>query len=91
LLNILIFVVRICGHMSQEFTVGETVRLVAQPAYLKTAESRPMLRPPHLVRVGETGTIVDRRPGGWSVRFEKGDFLLDDGYLESVSNGSSSS
>ncbi|WP_071515215.1 regulatory protein SipA [Geitlerinema sp. PCC 9228] len=76
--------------MAQEFTVGETVRLVAQPSYLKTAEARPMLRPPHLVRVGETGTIVDRRPGGWSVRFEKGTFLLGAEYLEPASNGSAS-
>ena len=67
----------------KQFTVGQKVRLIAQPPYVKTAEPMPILRPPNVVRLGEEGTILDRRPGGyWGVRFEKGAFLLDSQYLE---------
>lgn len=71
--------------MMKEFTIGEKVRLVSLPPYLKTAEPMPMLRPADILQVGEEGTVLDRRPGGyWGVRFEKGAFLLDDQYLESI-------
>lgn len=71
--------------MSQEFAVGDRVRLVVQPPYFKTAESKPMLRPPDVVALGEEGTILDRHPGGyWSVRFVKGAYLLEPQYLEST-------
>lgn len=69
----------------KEFTIGEKVRLVSLPPYLKTAESMPVLRPADILQVGEEGTILDRRPGGyWGVRFVKGAFLLDDQHLESI-------
>lgn len=69
----------------KQFTIGQRVKLVAQPPYVKTAEPMPMLRPPNVVRLGEEGTVLDRRPGGyWGVRFEKGAFLLDSQYLEAV-------
>jgi hypothetical protein len=71
--------------MNKEFLIGEKVCLIAKPPYLKTAEPMPMLRPPDLVELGEEGTIVDRRPGGyWSVRFQRGAFLVDTQYLESA-------
>jgi hypothetical protein len=71
--------------MTNEFTVGETVRVVALPPYIKTAEPMPMLRPPDTIRVGEEGTVIDRRPGGyWVIRFERGTFLLDSQYIEGV-------
>ncbi|MER3435388.1 MAG: DUF3148 domain-containing protein [Leptolyngbya sp. ERB_1_1] len=67
----------------KEFTIGEKVRLISLPPYLKTADSMPMLRPADILQVGEEGTILDRRPGGyWGVRFLKGSFLLDDQHLE---------
>jgi len=70
--------------MTKEFTVGETVRVVALPPYIKTADPMPMLRPPDTIRVGEEGTVTDRRPGGyWVVRFDRNTFLLDSQYLES--------
>jgi hypothetical protein len=73
--------------MTQEFAIGEKVRVVALPAYVKTAEPMPMLRPPDVIQVGEEGTILDRRPGGyWSVRFTRGAFLLDSQYLEPVAS-----
>jgi len=61
------------------------VRVVAMPPYVKTAEPIPMLRPPNLIRLGEEGVVLDRRPGGyWGVRFEKGAFLIDTQYIEAV-------
>ena len=69
--------------MTQDFTIGDKVRLVALPPYFKTAEPMPMLRPQNVVRLGETGVILDRRPGNfWSVRFKRGAYLLDSQYLE---------
>jgi hypothetical protein len=44
-----------------------------------------MLRPSNVIKLGEEGIILDRRPGGyWGVRFEKGAFLIDSQYLEAV-------
>lgn len=72
--------------MTKEFTVGDKVRVVALPAYVKTAEPMPMLRPPDVIRIGEEGTILDRRPGGyWGVRFTRGAFLMESQYIEKVS------
>lgn len=75
--------------MSKEFTVGDRVRVIALPNYIKTAEPMPMLRPPDVIRLGEEGVILDRRPGGyWGVRFAKGAFLMDSQYLEAVAGTS---
>ena len=71
----------------QTFSVGDKVKLVESPSYIKTAEPMPMLRPPNVVKVGEEGTILDRRPGDyWAVRFKNGAFLLESRYLEVVSS-----
>ena len=71
--------------MSEEFTIGDRVRVVTLPPYVKTAEPKPMLRPPSVIQLGEEGIVVDRRPGGyWGVRFSKGIFLMDSQYLEIV-------
>lgn len=71
--------------MSQEFTVGSKVRVIALPPYVKTAEPMPMLRPPEVIHIGEEGIVIDRRPGGyWGIRFAKGAFLLDSQYIESI-------
>lgn len=71
--------------MSKEFTVGDRVRVVALPRYVKTAEPMPMLRPPDVIKIGEEGVILDRRPGGyWGVRFSKGAFLIDSQYIDAV-------
>ncbi len=73
--------------MSKEFVIGETVRVVALPPYLKTADPMPMLRPPDVVQIGEEGTVVDRHPGGyWSVRFTRGTFLIDSQYIEATNS-----
>jgi hypothetical protein len=69
--------------MSQELRIGTTIRLIALPPYLKTADPMPMLRPPSLLELGATGLIVDLKPGNyWVVRFDRGAFLLEAKYLE---------
>ncbi|MBN3874007.1 MAG: DUF3148 domain-containing protein [Nostoc sp.] len=71
--------------MSKEFAIGSKVRVVALPAYVKTAEPMPMLRPPDVIHIGEEGIVIDRRPGGyWGIRFARGAFLLDSQYIESI-------
>jgi Protein of unknown function (DUF3148) len=68
--------------MSQEFNIGTTIKLAVLPAYLKTADPMPMLRPPSLLELGEIGLITDRKPGNyWVVKFDQGSFLLEEQYL----------
>ena len=71
--------------MSQEISVGDKVRIVSLPSYLKTAEPMPMLRPADTLAIGEEGVVIDRRPGGyWGVRFTQGAFLVESQYIEVV-------
>lgn len=68
-----------------EFAIGDKVRLVALPPYVKTAEPMPMLRPHNVIQLGEEGIILERRLGNyWGVRFKRGAYLLDSQYLERV-------
>ena len=68
-----------------EIKVGDRIKVIAIPSYVKTAEPMPMLRPPNVIKLGEEGTILDRRPGGyWGIRFAKGAFMLEDEYFEKV-------
>jgi hypothetical protein len=67
----------------KEFIVGDRVQLIALPPYVKTADPMPMLRSPDVLTLGETGMILDRKPGNyWSVRFSKGAYLLEGQYLD---------
>jgi Protein of unknown function (DUF3148) len=69
----------------KEFRIGDRVRIVVMPPYVKTAEPMPMLRPPNVVQLGEEGVVLDRRPGNfWGVRFAKGAFLMDSQYIDAV-------
>lgn len=62
--------------------VGQTVWLRERPAYLKTADPMPMLRPPDLIGPEEQGQVVEVRARGLvAVRFRRGTFLLDSGVL----------
>ena len=71
--------------MEKEFEIHQKVRVIGLPPYVKTAEPMPILRPPNVITLGEIGTVIDRRPGGyWGVLFEKGAFLMDRQYLEAV-------
>ena len=72
-------------NMTPEFAIGSKVRVVALPPYVKTADPMPMLRPPDVISLGEEGTLIDRKPGGyWVIHFTKGNFLLDSQYIEST-------
>jgi hypothetical protein len=76
--------------MNSELQVGDRVRLTASPPYIKTAEPIPMLRPSSVVQVDEEGVILARQPGNtWSVRFQKGAYLLEASYLEKLETASS--
>lgn len=71
--------------MSEEFSVGDRVRLHTLPPYIKTADPMPMLRSSNLLLVGEEGIVLGRKPGNfWSIRFAQGAYLLDSQYLERV-------
>jgi hypothetical protein len=63
--------------------IGDQVRLLQSPAYLKTADPMPMLRPPDLVDSGERGEVVGLRAlEQVAVRFRRGTFLLESRQLE---------
>lgn len=65
--------------------VGDEVKLIALPDFVKTADPMPMLRSPDFLQIGEQGIIIDRRPGGyWGVKFANGSFLLDSQYLQLI-------
>lgn len=71
----------------KNFKVGDRVKIVALPAYVKTAEPMPMLRSPDVLAIGEAGTILDRRPGGYyGIRFVQGAFLLESQYFKLMEN-----
>lgn len=71
--------------MSKEFAIHQKVRVIALPPYVKTAEPMPILRPANVLKLGEVGVVLDRRPGGyWGVRFDQGAFLMESQYLEAV-------
>ncbi|GJP49103.1 hypothetical protein CLOM_g8363 [Closterium sp. NIES-68] len=63
---------------------GTAVVIVAEPPFVKSAEPMPMLRRNDgLIRVGDAGRIIDRRPkDSWAIRFGHGAFLLDRKYFE---------
>lgn len=74
---------------AQSLAVGDRVRVIELPPYVKTADSMPMLRPPHVIKRGEEGIILERRSGSyWSVRLTKGVFLLESRYLERLNSPS---
>ncbi|WJI25967.1 MULTISPECIES: regulatory protein SipA [unclassified Thermosynechococcus] len=69
--------------MEEAFAVGDRVRLVELPPYVKTAEPMPMLRPASILTLGEEGVILSQQPGNyWVVRLGRGAFLLEAKYLK---------
>ena len=71
-----------------EHPPGSPVRLLRLPTYLRTADERPMLRPPDLVDPEEWGTVTAVRPGDLrAVRFRRGTFLLPVDLLVGAVNG----
>ncbi|MDX2230393.1 MAG: DUF3148 domain-containing protein [Leptolyngbyaceae cyanobacterium bins.349] len=75
----------------KEFSVGDRVRLVALPTFVKTADPMPMLRSPDVLTLGEEGVILNRKPGNyWSVRFSRGAYLLESQYLDAIASDTDS-
>ncbi|MEN9519102.1 MAG: hypothetical protein RLZZ381_1690 [Cyanobacteriota bacterium] len=75
------------NNESNHFKIGDRVKIIALPTYIKTAEPMPMLRSPDVLAIGEAGTILDRRPGGYyGIRFVQGAFLLESQYLKLMEN-----
>ncbi|MCS5705371.1 MAG: DUF3148 domain-containing protein [Cyanobacteriota bacterium] len=71
------------GSNAAQAPVGASVRLSTRPAYLKTADPMPMLRPPDLVDTGEVGVVVALKPlEQRAVRFRRGTFLVAAADLE---------
>ena len=67
--------------------MGDIVKIVQQPPFLKTADPMPMLRSAELVNEEEEGRVVEIRPAGYySVRFANGVFLVDRKYLAVVTD-----
>jgi hypothetical protein len=65
------------SDQSPPLTIGDLVRLNGSPAFLKTADPMPMLRPPDLVDTGEIGQVTGLRAlDQLTVRFRRGTFLL---------------
>lgn len=74
--------------MPKLLSAGDRVRLIALPAFVKTADPMPTLRPPSVLTIGAEGVVVNQRPGGyWSVHFTNGTFLLEPQYLEAIELG----
>ena len=70
-----------------DFKVGDRIKVISLPAYVKTAEPMPMLKPPDVLTIGEAGTIMDRRPGGYyGIRFTQGAYLLESQYFKLIEN-----
>eukprot|EP00271_Cylindrocystis_brebissonii_P022239 TRINITY_DN8476_c0_g1_i1.p1 TRINITY_DN8476_c0_g1~~TRINITY_DN8476_c0_g1_i1.p1 ORF type:complete len:236 (+),score=14.16 TRINITY_DN8476_c0_g1_i1:270-977(+) len=69
---------------SQELEMGSPIVIVEEPPYVKTAEPMPMMRPNEgVIKVGDVGRILDRRPKGtWAIRFAIGAYLVDRKYFQ---------
>ena len=66
-------------------SIGDRMRLKQKPAYLKSADPMPMLRPPDLVSTQEVGEVVGLHPlETVAVRFRRGTFLIPLDQLEPV-------
>jgi hypothetical protein len=71
--------------MSSTIAIGSTVKLNKVLPYVKTAESKPMLRPGSVISPDEIGTVISCHPAdNWGVRFARGSFLIDQGDLEPI-------
>lgn len=69
------------------FQIGDQVRLQGNPAYLKSADPMPMLRPPDLIDPEDSGTVVELRAlEQLAVRFRRGTFLLERTQLRSAAD-----
>lgn len=71
--------------MPSTIAIGSTVKLNKILPYVKTAESKPMLRPGTVISIDEEGTVVSRHPADtWGVQFIRGSFLINNDDLEAI-------
>lgn len=67
---------------NEQLKVGDKVKIITLPPYIKTAEPMPMLRPSSCLNIGEEGEILSPKPGGyWAIRFTQKAFLLESQYF----------
>ncbi len=65
--------------------IGSIVKLNKVLPYVKTAESKPMLRPGTVISIDEAGTVISRHPADtWGVQFIHGSFLINNDDLEAI-------
>ncbi len=68
-----------------DLSIGDKVSLVVPLSYLKTADPKPMLRPPDLVSSEEIGEIVGFNAIDIArVRFRRGVFLIPTDHLSKI-------
>lgn len=71
--------------MPPTIAIGSTVKLNKVLPYVKTAESKPMLRPGTVISTDEEGTVISRHPADtWGVQFVRGSFLINNDDLEAI-------
>jgi len=71
--------------MDKLLKVGDKIRVIKLPPYLKTAEPMPMLKSASELAMGEEGVILSPKPRGyWAIRFTQKAFLLESQYFEKV-------
>ncbi|KAJ7528102.1 hypothetical protein O6H91_16G084300 [Diphasiastrum complanatum] len=68
----------------KDLKVGSPIVIIEAPPLLKTAEPMPMMRQNvGLIKPGDAGRIIDRRPKNvWAVRFAIGAYLIDRKYFK---------
>ncbi len=68
-----------------EFNIKDKVKLIMPLSYLKTSDNMPMLRPPDLVAIDETGVILSiKSPKTVEIKFRRGNFLIDVDKIEKI-------
>ena len=68
-----------------EFNIKDKVKLIMPLSYLKTSDNMPMLRPPDLVAIEETGVILSiKSPKTVEIKFRRGNFLIDVDKIEKI-------
>ncbi len=68
-----------------KFEIKDKVRLISPVSYLKTSDNMPMLRPPDLVAIDETGEIISiKSPETVEVKFRRGTFLIDINKIDKI-------
>ena len=71
--------------LMMKFQIKDKIKLIAPVSYLKTSDNMPMLRPPDLVGIDETGEILSiKSPNTVEVKFRRGSFLIDIDKIEKI-------